>query len=66
MAAARLVASVSWQVLNVRVGTYEGEMWVIHAVVSPEDLPQCPPRLEMEFEGFPVIWSASADPKPEQ
>ncbi|GEM_PF-1595624 len=55
-AGGRLAISSPIPVLEVRVGTYHGGEYVIHAYVADDALPSLPGKLEQSFEGFRVIW----------
>ena len=55
-AAGRLAISSRTPVLDVRVGTYHGGEYVLHAYVADSALESLPKMLEQTFEGFRVIW----------
>ena len=56
VAGGRFALASQTPILDVRIGTYHGGEYVIHAFVSEDDLPRMPPPLESEFEGFRIIY----------
>jgi hypothetical protein len=60
-AAARLALTCDRKILNIEIGTYHGGEYLLHMIVSAEDYTACPPMLEMEFEGFRVVWIPAVD-----
>ena len=55
-AAGRLAIASEVTVLDVRVGTYHGGEYLIHAYVDDSVVHGLPAPLEQTFEGFRVIW----------
>ena len=56
IAAGRLALTSDTAILDVRVGTYHGGEYVLHAYVADAAVPNLPPMLQQSFEGFRVIW----------
>ena len=55
-AAGRLAIASDTPVLDVRVGTYHGGEYLLHAYVDDAAVPNLPKMLEQTFEGFRVAW----------
>ena len=55
-AAGRLAIASETPVLDVRVGTYHGGEYVLHAYVADSAVTNLPKMLQQTFEGFRVIW----------
>ena len=55
-AAGRLAISSETPVLDVRIGTYHGGEYLLHAYVDDAAVPNLPKMLEQTFEGFRVAW----------
>ena len=55
-AAGRLAIASETPVLDLRVGTYHGGEYVLHAYVADAAIPILPRSLQQTFEGFRVIW----------
>ena len=55
-AAGRLAIASTTPILDVRVGTYHGGEYVLHAYVDDDAIDMLPKMLEQTFEGFRVIW----------
>ncbi len=62
VAAGRLAIASKKRIVDLAVGIYHGGVYVIHATVSAEDYPSCPPPLQETFEGFHVIWMPESPP----
>jgi hypothetical protein len=56
VAAGRLAIASATPILDVRVGTYHGGEYVLHAFVADAAISNLPKSLEQSFEGFRVIW----------
>ena len=56
IAAGRLALTSNTPVLDIRVGTYHGGEYVLHAYVADAAASKMPPMLHQSFEGFRVIW----------
>ena len=55
-AAGRLAIASDTPLLDVRLGTYHGGVYVLHAYVEDAAVPNLPKMLEQTFEGFRVAW----------
>jgi hypothetical protein len=56
VAAGHLAIESTTPVLDVRVGTYHGGEYVLHAYVADAAVANLPKSLEQTFEGFRVFW----------
>ena len=55
-AAGRLAIVSATPILDLRIGTYHGGEYLIHAYVDDAAVPDLPSPLEQAFEGFRVWW----------
>lgn len=55
-AAGRLAIASDTPVLDVRIGTYHGGEYLLHAYVDDAAVTKLPKLLEQTFEGFRVAW----------
>jgi hypothetical protein len=55
-AVGRLAIQSPVKVYEVKVGTWHGGEYILHAYVADEDHPKMPQPLEQTFEGFRVFW----------
>lgn len=65
IAAGRLAIASARKILDLRIGTYHGGEYLIHATVSGSDFKECPPMVTEEFEGFRIVWMPMPSDEPQ-
>lgn len=60
LAAARLALQSAEPVLDISVGAYHGNEWVLQLCVADEHIEKLPPMLTQRFEGFRVAWMSES------